>query len=154
MVKVIGLEFQGGHQIGDFAWMLKQDKYKNAFFIFNDNQSQFLAHQADPKDQTGCAVGGGNAIIRPYQCESPPRAGGIPTGEYGITDGPGYPALNETVKGYIDQALASIKTAVDANGYDTVYYSGDGSGGLGHGIFNPCEDVKAYIVKGIESLAT
>jgi len=154
MVKVTGLVFQGGNQIGDFDWMLKQDEYKNAFFIFNDNESQFLAHQDDPKSQSGCAAGGGNAIIRPYQCETPPRAGGIPTGEHGIKDGPGYPELNDTVKGYIDQAVASIKAVVAANSYDTVYYSSNGSGGLGHGIFDPCEDVKAHIIKGIESLAT
>jgi len=154
MVKVIGVEFQGGNKIGDFGWMLKQDEYKNAFFIFNDNESQFLAHQNDPENVSGCAAGGGNAVIRPYQCETPPRAGGIPTGEYGIKDGPGYPELNDSVKGFIDQAVAAIKTVVDANGYDTVYYSGDGSGGLGHGYFDPCEDVKAYVMKGIESLAT
>ena len=49
----------------------------------------------------GCAPGGGNAIIRPYQCKTPPRAAGIPTG-------PNYDSLTPEVKQIIDEAIATI----------------------------------------------
>ncbi|MEM7060059.1 MAG: hypothetical protein AAF557_20955 [Pseudomonadota bacterium] len=156
MVTVIGSVYQGPDQDGDFGWMIKQPKYSDAFFIFNDNQTEFLAHQNHPNagpDGPGCNMGGGNAVIRPYQCKIPPQAGGIPTGEYGIPGGPGYPALTEEVKGYIKQAIASIKQAVEDNNYSKVIFSSDGHGGLGHGIFDPCEAVKDYIVQEINNLA-
>jgi len=155
-VKVIGSVFQGARRDGDFGWMLEQEQYAKAFFVFNDNQSQFEAYQNNPDatDGAGCAPGGGNGAIRPYQCQKPPRAGGIPTGDYGIENGPGYPALSAEVKSVIDAAVAFIGGVVEENGYTTLYYSSDGKGGLGHGIFNPAEDVKAYIVEQIESLGS
>ncbi|MDJ0823749.1 MAG: hypothetical protein QNJ09_18315 [Paracoccaceae bacterium] len=150
--------YHGDNQAGDFAWMITQPAYAKAFFIFNDNQGEFLAFQGNTSATSGqgCMVGGGNAVIRPYQCMSPPRAGGIPTGSFAINDKVtrhGYPDLTPEVQSYIDTAVAFIAQRIAANGYTDVYYSSDGHGGLGHGIFNPADDVRAYIVQKIEGLA-
>lgn len=149
-IKVIGSVFRGAGKDGDFGWMIDQPQYARAFFIFNDNETQWAAHRADPDGTQGCAPGGGNAVIRPYQCRTPPRALGIPTGDNGV----GYPALTDHVRTVIDEAVASIAQAVAGTGDTTVYYSSDGHGGLGTGIFDPAPDVTAYILTGIESLAS
>ena len=76
--KLIGSVFGGTGKDGDFDWMITQDHYEDALFVFNDNKAQYKAHRDRPKDLAGagCAPGGGNAIIRPYQCKTPPRAAG------------------------------------------------------------------------------
>jgi hypothetical protein len=79
-IVVSGKIFNGTGKDGDFGWMILQDQYRDVLFIFNDNVKQFTAHQNDSLDPEGCSPGGGNAIIRPYQCLTPPRAAGIPTG--------------------------------------------------------------------------
>ena len=147
--------FSGPGREGDFAWMIAQERYRSAFFIFNDNQEQFLAFQADPSARSGpgCTAGGGNAAIRPWQCADPPRAGGIPTGGREVAGGPGYPALTGEVKAVVDQAVAFIAARIAEHGFTDVYFSSDGKGSLGHGIFDPAPDVKAYIVERIQGLA-
>ena len=70
-MQVIGSIFGGGGKAGDFGWMIQQPEYDDALFIFNDNEEQFLAFRKNPKSGAGCARGGGNAIIRPYQCAEP-----------------------------------------------------------------------------------
>ena len=67
--------------------MIEQPEYADALFVFNDNEGEFRAHQGHAPGARRCHAGGGNAVIRPYQCEDPPRAAGIPTGDHG-----GYPA--------------------------------------------------------------
>ncbi|CUH76133.1 hypothetical protein [Tropicibacter naphthalenivorans] len=150
--------FHGGGQKGDFGWMLEQPEYDGAFFIFNDNEGEFLAYQSDQgKSGPGCMPGGGNAAIRPWQCATPPRAGGIPTGSYNITDANGnhgYPSLTPEVKGYIDTAVAFIAKRIADTGCTDVYYSSDGNGGLGTHIFSPSPEVTSYIVSKINSLGT
>ena len=145
-IKILPSVFNGGGKDGDFDWMIQQDQYKKTFFIFNDNVTQFEIHQRDPEDSTGCATGGGNAIIRPYQCKTPPQAGGIPTG-------PNYSGLTSDVKSKIDQSIKSIKNGILAGDYNQVAYSSNGKGGLGTSIFKVPEDVKSYIIEQINSLA-
>lgn len=94
---------------GDFGWMIEQPRWQNALFIFNDNESQsqaFLAQVAsghiDPSSYA-CQAGGGNAVIRPYQCQTRRRAAGVPTG-------PGYASLIDHAKSQIDDAIASVGT--------------------------------------------
>lgn len=152
MVKLIGSVFQGTGKAGDFGWMIAQPDYASAFFVFNDNETQWAAHRRDPRGIAGCQPGGGNAAIRPCQCESPPRALGIPTGDSGIPGGPGYPELTDHVKATIDAAVASIARAVNENGYAELYYSSDGQGGLGTSIFAPAPEVTAYIMDRLKSL--
>ena len=71
---------------GDFGWMIGQPRWQQTLFIFNDNEHQsqaFLAQVAGGSIEPAsgaCQAGGGNAVIRPYQCQTPPRAAGVPTG--------------------------------------------------------------------------
>lgn len=145
---VIGSVFLGHNQDGDFGWMLQQETYSDSFFVFNDNQEQYQEHRKNPKSSYGCAAGGGNASIRPYQCEDPPRAGGVPTG----ANAEGYASLTPEVKQIIDEAVATIKQTCDEHGYKRLFYSSDGHGSLGTRIFGPGNDVKAYIVQQLEAL--
>lgn len=144
-LKIIPSQFSGGGKEGDFGWMITQPKYANTFFIFNDNETEFKIHQSNPKDSSGCQVGGGNAVIRPYQCHTPPKAGGIPTG-------PNFTGLTSDVQTMIDSAMTTIKAGIKAGGYDSVVYSSDGHGGLGTSIFSVPDDVKNYIVSQINAL--
>jgi hypothetical protein len=151
-VKVIGSVFKGGGQPGDFGWMVTQDAYKHAFFIFNDNEQQFLEfhdHAAGARPVSACTPGAGNGAMRPWQCETPPRAGGIPTGSYGA----GYSALTPQVEDLVDRAVDAIAATVAEHGFTEIYYSSDGAGGLGAGTFHVAQEVKTYIVSQIATLA-
>lgn len=143
---------------GDFGWMINQDKYKDSFFIFNDNEEQFMEHKKNPGTTKGigCYEGGGNAVIRPWQCKTPPRAGGIPTG-INI----GYKSLdqktavkNKTVRDLIDEAITHIKNTVKENNFKRVYFSSENKDGkiLGTGIFKVGDEVKKYIIFKINSM--
>ncbi len=150
-VQVIGLVFSGVKKEGDFNWMAQQIQYADALFVFNDNAEQFLHHRAAPTDTSGpgCTPGGGNAIIRPLQCQTPPRAAGIPTGSHGR----GFDTLDTTAKELIDQAIASIEQVVRQYGYKRIFYSAqDASGILGTGIFRVGHDVKQYITDRLKGL--
>jgi len=150
-IEVIGSVFAGRGREGDFAWMIERPEYADALFVFNDNEEQFRAHIADPEASAGCDAGGGNAAIRPWQCTSPPRAAGIPTGTLA---GGGYPALTDGVKRTLDEAIARIRNLVKTLGYRRIYYSAaDADGTLGTGIFAVDEAVKAYITDELRSLA-
>ena len=96
-------EVTDDNQEGDFRWMIEHPEYADALFIFNDNQSQFYEHQESQGTDHRCFPGGGNATIRPYQCQKPPRATGIPTGEFG-----GYNELDESSRTAIDDAIAHL----------------------------------------------
>ncbi|MHC5009420.1 MAG: hypothetical protein ACYTG6_00540 [Planctomycetota bacterium] len=148
-MQVVGSIFDGAGREGDFAWMIQQERYARALFVFNDNEEQFLAYRRDPTSRSGCAPGGGNATIRPYRCQQPPRAAGIPTG----AGGRGYEALTVDVQARIDEAIEVIEALLATGHYDAVVYSSDGHGGLGTGIFRVAEGVKAYIVERLEGLA-
>lgn len=150
-IQVIGSIFTGSDKPGDFGWMLQQSEYDDAFFIFNDNEEQFLAHRADPNSEYGCAAGGGNAVIRPYQCITPPRAAGIPTGT--LATG-GYPKLTTAVQQTIDDAVTAIRGLLQAHSYQRVFYSAaNAKGDLGGRIFVIAPEVKAYVVSQIKTLA-
>jgi hypothetical protein len=147
-MRVIGLVFSRRGQDGDFGWMIEQDQYKDALFIFNDNEGQYKEHRDNPGDVAGpgCEAGGGNAVIRPCQCRTPPRAAGIPTG-------PNYDRLTPEVKHIIDDAIAAIKRIAAKEGYKRVFYSAaNANGELGTGIFQVGADVKSYIVNSLKSL--
>ena len=149
-VTVVPSVYAGPGEVGDFTWMLAQPEFDDAFFVFNDNEQQFRAHQSDPTDPAGCGPGLGNGAIRPWQCADPPRAGGVPTG----TGGVGYAALTPEVRSIVDEAVAAIRGTVAAHGYRRVFYSSDGHGSLGAGTFQVADDVKAYIVERLDTLAS
>ena len=75
-IRVIKSKYGGADKDGDFGWMIRQPQYDRTLFLFNDNEGEFLAHHGGGTHN--CGDGGGNAIIRPYQCRIPQRALGIP----------------------------------------------------------------------------
>jgi hypothetical protein len=140
----------GGGKPGDFGWMLCQTEYDGALFIFNDNEQQFRDFQKNPRSGSGCSPGGGNAAIRPYRCQDPPRAAGVPTGSHGV----GYERLTDHVRGVVDEAIGVVRDLVATGRYDRLIYSASGpDGGLGSGIFDIGDDVKGYIVDELRKLA-
>jgi hypothetical protein len=142
---------------GDFSWMRKRPEYADSYFVFNDNQEQFVAHQKDAMSDDGCTEGGGNAVARPWQCETPPRAGGVPTGANGV----GYQELTPEVRQIIDEAIATIKLEVLRHKFKRVFYSSCAKGApncaldddLGTEIFHVSEAVRAYIVSRLKGIA-
>ena len=131
---------------GDFAWMIEQPQYARALFVFNDNENQFLAHQERRGTEHSCSRGGGNAVIRPYECLEPPRATGVPTGSFG-----GYSALDAHSRQIIDQAIDYVRMLLSSGGYEQVVVSWDSAQQtLGTGIFVVSRDVADYIIEQIE----
>jgi hypothetical protein len=99
-------------------------------------------------------AGGGNAQIRPYNRfgahRAAPLAAGVTTGSHGV----GYAALTPAVRSVISEDLVAIHALVATGDYAIVRYSArtpDGS--LGSGIFRFGEDVNAFIMEGLRSLA-
>jgi hypothetical protein len=147
-LELIGVSYERVGEFGDFGWMIEQPGYADALFIFNDNERQFLMHRREPHTGSGCYEGGGNAVIRPYQCQDPPRAAGIPTG----ASGRGYQVLDAHVRSIIDRAISDIKELLRTGSYDRVFYSSDGKGGLGTGIFDVGDVVRTYILEGLRDV--
>jgi hypothetical protein len=146
-IEVIGSVYTGKDKDGDFNWMIQQPQYADALFVFNDNEQQYTLHHDHPTAKAGCSAGGGNAIIRPYQCQTPPRASGVPTG-------PDYDTLTPQIQAIIDQAVATVGDIAVANNYSRIFYSADANGNLGTGIFVVGDDVKAYIVTSLKALGS
>ncbi|MGB8701511.1 MAG: hypothetical protein WCD18_19015 [Thermosynechococcaceae cyanobacterium] len=148
-MELIGTVFQGSGKYGDFGWMIEQPEFNDSLFIFNDNEEQFLAHLNDPESSIGCSPGGGNAVIRPYQCQNPPRASGIPTGSKGI----GYTQLTHDSAIIIDRSIEVIDSLLSTELYYQVFYSSiHENGPLGTGTFKVCDDIRAYILKQLRML--
>jgi len=149
-VIVKGSVFRGPGRDGDFSWMIRRPEHARTLFVFNDNEEQFRAFLENPTVGPGCSPGGGNAAIRPFRCETPPRAAGVPTG----SEGEGYRALTGSVRGVIDEAVIVIRDLIATGHHDVVLYSAaDDTGALGTGIFQVGDDVKRYIVDELRGLA-
>jgi len=132
--------FSGRGREGDFAWMIKQGKYKKHFFIYNDNQEAMLSNSKK--------AGGGNSVIRPYRASSPPRSWGIPTG----SDGEGYAMLDEAAKEHINTAVNKIVQLCTEHAYTHVHYSAksESDDSLGTAIFSPAPSVCKYILESLQ----
>jgi hypothetical protein len=148
--KVVGSVFNGPGQDGDFRWMISRPEHARSLFVFNDNEEQFEAFLGGER-RSGCAAGGGNAAIRPYQCHDPRKAAGIPTGSH---SGGGYESLTDHAKAKIDRSIEEIRRLLDTGLYDTVYISkARDTDTLGTGIFRVGDDVKDYIYQLVLSLS-
>jgi hypothetical protein len=130
--------------------MLTRPEHADSLFVFNDNETQFRAFRRQPDSGPGCSPGGGNAVVRPYRCQDPPRAAGIPTGDAG-----GYPRLDEHARATIDDAIDVIRDLLASGRYRRVYFSAspEDPNLLGTGIFEVGEDVRRYIVAQLRALA-
>jgi hypothetical protein len=128
--------------VGDFEWMIEQEDYRDTtLFVFNDNESQFMAFRNGDRGEMGCGIGGGNAAIRPYQCSSPPRSAGVPMGSW--SNG-GYRVLDDHTKALIDRAIQDIRNLLSRGHYERVIFS-ESDGTLRVGIFTPSQGVNDYI---------
>ena len=110
-IDIVRSSFAGSRRDGDFAWMIDRPEHSRTLFVFNDNEHQFYDHQAQLGTAHRCLAGGGNAAIRPYQCLTPPRATGIPTGRNG-----GYRSLDEGRQA-IDDAVAHLDALLATGGH-------------------------------------
>jgi len=139
-ITVIPSTYSGRGQAGDYEWMLNQPEYENTLFIFNDNEEQFDAFVKG--ESSGFTRGGGNAAIRPFRKNSPPRAAGVPTGKSGC----GYSSLDEPTKAKIDQAFTVITDLLETGNYESIVFSANKTKtDIGTGIFDVGADVRAYI---------
>lgn len=122
----------------DFEVMMHHDDYKNALFIFNDNETE---HKTAKR-------GSGNAIIRPYNSYSQalerPLSHGIPTGKYRT----GYTSYSEGINS-VYAACLEISELIKKYNYDTIVYNiGDLSSPLlGCELFQVDNDIKRYITR-------
>jgi len=143
MVRVISSVFKKKNTFGDFSWMITQPQYNKTLFLYND----------DIESRNRFNIGGGNAIIRPYNKYNPkikvPRSAGIPTGS--LKTG-GFVKLDNVTKKYIDDSIENIQKIIKIYKYETIIYSAELSGLLGTGIFKVNTDVILYITEKIKNL--
>jgi len=101
-----------------------------------------------------CSPGGGNASIRPYQCEPHWRAAGVPTGTYEA--GPhykGYSALDEQVIKAVADSIAQIDRLLASGRFTSLAYSWNPITKLGGRIFNTAQVVRDHIVAELDAVA-
>ena len=151
-IEITPFSFTGPGRLGDFSWMINNPEYKDTLFIFNDNQEQFISFMdflsTGQPSSHACSAGGGNSVIRPYQCQNPPRSAGIPTG----SNGKGYDNL-ESAKPYIDASIQHIRRILSSGSYSKVAYSSGKDGvTLGASIYSPSPDILQYITQSIQNL--
>lgn len=152
MIEVIRSVFTRNGCEGDFSWMIEQPHHARTLFIFNDNEEEFFAHLSN-RPHT-CSPGGGNAAIRPYQCQAEPRAVGIPTGTY--DRGPhfkGYSSLDDHVLRVVGDAISQIDSLLATGRFDALAFSWSDETKLGGKIFNTAQVVRDYIVDRIIEVA-
>ena len=152
MAVVIKSEFAGVGREGDFGWMIHQPHHKRTLFIFNDNEGEFYAHFDGGSHR--CAAGGGNAVIRPFQCEPEPRAAGVPTGTY--ESGPhymGYSMIDDRVRRAVGDAMTRIESLLRSGRFDSIAFSWDPETNLGGRIFETVQVVRDYIVEELLAVA-
>lgn len=137
-MKICGSKYRNRND--DFEVMMKTEKYKNALFLFNDNERE---HGTNIK-------GAGNAVMRKYSKLDIPRSFGIPTGIYRT----GYTQLDNKTKDAIDSIFYELKNLVDSGNYNTLVYSIEDEFNplLGTSIFQVSQDVLIYITRKILSL--
>lgn len=148
-IHVIRSSYEGGGRQGDFEWMIAQPEHSRTLFVFNDNEAQFYEHQRRLGTPHRCTAGGGNAVIRPQQCATPPRATGIPTGRAGS----GYASLADA-RPAVDDAISHLDRLLGTGDYDALVFSWNAATQtLGVRIFAPHRDVLDYIVEQIDLTA-
>jgi len=148
-VPIIGIIFKENDKDRDFLKMIKQPKYANSLFIFNDNVTQH---------KTGIYKGSsGNGPMRRYnkygEYNDRPRSAGIPTG-----DGGGFTSLTQVVKdkavaAHIDNAIEDIKSLMSTYTYDNIFYSSGSDGMIGIKEFKVDAPVLQYITHHIQNLS-
>ncbi|MEO5838237.1 MAG: NADAR domain-containing protein, partial [Acidimicrobiales bacterium] len=115
-IVVEGVQYVVGQERGDLGAMLDLPEYKDALFIFNDNERQFREHLQHGPGANLCVAGSGNAKIRHLQCQANPRVMGVPTG-----DGGGYASLTPHVRHVVKEATDQIKVLLATGRFRRVF---------------------------------
>jgi len=143
MISVEGVLYNPRDSNTDFSLMIKNHKYNDCLFLFNDN---FLHRNfRNP--------GGGSAKIRPYAFEAPCRAIGISTG-WSIQSG-GFQSLDDTVTQAIWCCFEHINLVLTQNpNIKRVLFPCDhtNSKRIGFSIFSPSRLVADYINQKIREI--
>lgn len=156
-VAVRGVLFVRKHQDGDYAWMVRQPKYKHTLFLTCENFLEMML---------SVAQGGGTACLRPASFHAMsnadikggkvPRALGIPTGWSSETGG--FPVLDRYyARRSIDLALERLSCILDTyTSINQVVFScdKDDPNKIGTGIFATTlgSDVVAYISAALKNI--
>ncbi len=140
----------------DLKKMIVKPTYKDALFIYNDNEDDYLKHS--------CEKGKRYAKIRPYRCAyskplnlERPRATGIPTGvKRDIMKGRfrnrAYNIKYQRDEANIDKAIDEVsKLLENERYYSEVFFSADKNGKLGTKIFHVDPITKNYITNKLRS---
>lgn len=148
LINVIKSSFNGSGREGDFSWMIRQPSHERTLFLFNDNEEEFYDHFRGGDHR--CRAGGGNAAIRPFQCDPDPKALGIPTGSY--TQGPhykGYSSLDDHVRRVLMDAFGQLDSLLATGRFDALAFSWSEETKLGGKLFNTAQPVRDHIVEHI-----
>lgn len=152
MIEVIKSEFRSMGTEGDFSWMIQQPHHSSTLFVFNDNEGEFYKHFNGGAHS--CYEGGGNAVIRPRQCQPSPQAIGIPTGTYDEgTHYKGYSCIDEHVTRVLSDAFQQFESLLATGRYTYVAFSWSPKTNLGGKLFNTAQPVRDYIVEKIFATA-
>lgn len=166
MINVIKSQFTSPGIAGDFEFMIEQPEHQRTLFVFNDNEEQFLAHFVSPNNPfsavelriepvplssgaDACSPGGGNAVIRPYQCGPHPRAIGVPTGSYKRTERiyhTGYKVLDAHVSKMVGYSMMEIDALLASGRFDSLAFSYNPETNLGGRLFDTAQVVRNFIV--------
>jgi hypothetical protein len=173
MITIIKSQFTSPGVAGDFEFMIEQPEHQRTLFVFNDNEEQFLAHFVSASNPFGavalriepvspssgadaCSPGGGNAVIRPYQCGPHPRAIGVPTGSY-QKEKPdyfkGYKVLDAHVSKMVGHSMMQIDAMLASGRFDSLAFSYNPETNLGGRIFDTAQVVRDFIVNELVRVA-
>lgn len=110
-VRIVGVKHTP-NTFTDFEIMMHHEDYKNALFIFEDNETEKQTQRRGPN----------NATIRHYNIHnkqlSRPLSFGIPVANYRN----GYQTFEEGIN-IVNNACLELKRIFEEGGYDTIVYS-------------------------------
>ena len=148
VVAVEGVPYIPAQVHGDFGQMLELPEYRDALFVFNDNERQFKEHLQHAPASGICVAGGGNAKIRPWQCLADPQVAGVPTG-----DGGGYASLTPHVHEVVEEAMEKIKDHLATGRFRRVFFNEAPDGLIATGIFKVDDAVRRHVTDSLRALA-
>jgi hypothetical protein len=128
---------------GDFSYMINEKTNVKRLYIYNENVTQWASLDLNP--------GGGNAILRPYRYDHQINNGKWPR-SIGIPTGPAWNTLNDGNKIIINKAFLNIEKILKEDHYEEIWWSANKDKSLGYSIFQPCDDVRNYILDKMKDL--
>eukprot|EP00457_Paulinella_chromatophora_P016615 gb/GEZN01017457.1/.p1 GENE.gb/GEZN01017457.1/~~gb/GEZN01017457.1/.p1 ORF type:complete len:135 (+),score=27.24 gb/GEZN01017457.1/:67-471(+) len=131
-IKLVPSHFKDFGKEGDFEWMIKQPKYANHFFIFQDTTAG-----AETR-------GKGADCVRGHE-----RAYGIVVAD----PGRGFKELDEKKKAVIDAAVEHIRQVCKKKGYTCIQYPANDNGGFAASRFGELEKVSNYVTDRLKSIS-